>query len=405
MLQSQRSLASYFDGQPAEPRSSSWYEQTQLQGAHLNDWTKNAEGKKEFFYPHGSNPNDVPADKTRHAYGKKWKDGQWGYNPSIAAKNKEKREARSAKNKERSMHVKKEHDAALKLFMENRAWEDTRHQTKIVDTMATLEDLLTKLKQMRDNHKTDVMGRQEYIIREHDSSETAGQKKRDRNYAIYDYLIRTDNIDWPSVLSSVSHYLAANPSSFDKYGTYLPQHAPNSPGYHHIAVLSTYLRAIKHEILSAAVHKLKANESATAKKFVEHSHNAQKELAPLLRKRKHVKVPKWRPDKVQLDALYKHLGERDLAMFKFLNPGKPIPKHLQRYEEGYQYVPPKKGDGRRKGKQEGGGQAQPAQPGQGRQRAGKGKNGNGRTPADGHGHAPAAASRLGFSARRSYYDY
>jgi hypothetical protein len=382
MLQSQKSLASYFDG-PQQAHTSNWYEQTQMMqgGAQLNDWTRNADGKKEYFYPHGADPTKPPAGVTWHEYGKKWHEGEWGYKPEIAKKRKAAQIEAAAKREERSKIVKQQHDLAMDLFVVHNAWTGEQTEADIVTVVKRIDSILLVMKQEKQEHKATVLAKPAYqglAPPPNEKSESPEHKQarhariRARNEEIYSFTTELDLTKMKARIATISQYLRTDPESFDKYEHYMPMHAAGrAKEEFHYPVIMTYLRALKHEVMSATKHKLKGSTSAGAKEFIEHSNKAQDQLKHLLKKRKHQKVPKWRPDHAELTALYKHMGERELAMFKFLNPNKEIPKHLVRYTPGWKYEPPKKGEGKKDGKKKGGKQAQPAQPGQGR----KGKKG------------------------------
>jgi hypothetical protein len=386
MLQSQKSLASYFDG-PPQAHTSNWYEQTQMMqgGAQLNDWTRNADGKKEYFYPHGADPTKPPAGVTWHEYGKKWHQGEWGYKPEIAQKRRAAQIEAAAKREGRSKIVKQQHDLAMDLFVVHNAWTGQQTEADIVTVVKRIDSILLVMKQEKKEHKATVLAKpayqglapppdEKFESPEHKQARHA--RIRARNEEIYSFTTSIDLTKMKDRIATISEYLRTDPKSFDKYEQYMPMHAAGrEKNEYHYPVIMTYLRALKHEVMSATKHKLRGSTSAGAKEFIEHSNKAQDQLKHLLKKRKHQKVPKWRPDHAELTALYKHMGERELAMFKFLNPNKEIPKHLVRYTPGWKYEPPKKGEGKKddkkKGKGKKGKQAQPAQPGQVR----KGKKG------------------------------
>jgi hypothetical protein len=442
MLQSQKSLASYFDG-PPQAHTSNWYEQTQMMqgGAQLNDWTRNADGKKQYFYPHGADPEKPPADVTWHEYGKKWHEGEWGYKPEIAKKRRAAQIEAAQKREERSKIVKQQHDLAMDLFNVHNAWTGEQEEADIVTVVKKIDSILLAMKKDKKEHKATVLAKPAYqglAPPPDEKSESPEHKQarhariRARNEEIYSFTAELDLTKMKARLATISEYLRTDPKSFDKYEHYMPMHAAGrAKEEFHLPVIMTYLRALKHEVMSATKHKLKGSNSAGAKEFIEHSNKAQDQLKHLLKKRKHQKVPKWRPDHAELTALYKHMGERELAMFKFLNPNKEIPKHLVRYTPGWKYEPPKKGEGKKDGKKKGKGkegkQTQPAQPGQGR----KGKKGQQPAvihvlpppppgyypPKPGEYYDPNASppnprfqeedypgARLSYS-RRAYYDY
>jgi flagellar biosynthesis GTPase FlhF len=139
-------------------------------------------------------------------------------------------------------------------------------------------------------------------------------------------------------LGTISSYMQTSPPTFDVMETYIPA---NNANYFYCTVLTTYLYALKHEILEATVHKLQGRKAeAGVAAFLAHSHKAQEELAKLLKKRKAHSIPTWRPDHDPLTQLRHYLGTRQLAKHIHLHGSGNIPAHLKRYQEGYERPQP-----------------------------------------------------------------
>ena len=355
MLEARKSLASYFD----DPSPATWHEMTESGGGlQLEDWFTHPDGRK-LFLPDGAKPADQPpADKEYHQYGKPFKPNQWGYTPDIAKKNKDARAVKKHKNQEkedkkklqrkeaatirekRSKDIKEIHAKTMEIFMRQNAWQT--HETDITRCMAKINQTLEGLKQQKDGHRAQVMADKAYKPAEGDSAEIKKDKIHKRNVAIYEQVATWPQTESTAMLENVAEYLASGKAAWNTFGMDIPQHGQHvehdaETNYYYITVLIAYIGAIKHEVMSATVFKLKGQTNLPeANDFISESYKAKDILGKLLKKRKFKKLPKWRPDGTILAILHEYIGQREYELFMHTRKeGSAVPKHLQRYAPGW----------------------------------------------------------------------
>jgi len=281
-----------------------------------------------------------------HEKGKKWKPGQWGFDQAKYDASKAKRMARYEEKKAVSELVRSEHEKALKLFLDNHGWlpfEQPDNYGRAKENMVV--QILTYLDHMLQNTKNFVKEKRElakstYAIGQYDTPEVKARKARDKNLFVYGLKSKIDMSNMPEYLDTLSAYAKQAPETFDLIVKYVPDFDMQS-GEMFSSVLITYLSAIKHEVLSATVHKVKDRKGEPGvAKFLEHSHKAQDELEKIMKKRKYHKIPGWRPDQAPLTALREYIGRRQLARHQKLHPGVAVPEYLKRYVRGWKPPPP-----------------------------------------------------------------
>jgi hypothetical protein len=292
-----------------------------------------------YFYPDGADPKHPPPGKDWHRYGKPWKPNEWGYKQEVVDAAKDKRKKENDKREAISKFVRSEHALALKAFMNHGGWlpQEWNPQARqmgpaaIVRLLSDLEAVLTAIKTYTKNSR-------DRIKAEHAKNAQSTEHTRDKNVAMYSLTYNMDVSVLYGTLGTISSYMQTSPPTFDVMETYIPA---NNANYFYCTVLTTYLYALKHEILEATVHKLKDRKAeAGVAEFLAHSHKAQEELAKLLKKRKAHSIPTWRPDHDPLTQLRHYLGTRQLAKHIHLHGSGNIPAHLKRYQEGYERPQP-----------------------------------------------------------------
>jgi hypothetical protein len=330
MLAPRRSLASYFDDPGA-----SWHDMTEAPS--MKAWAA-GDGGTLYFYPDGADPSNPPAGKEWHRYGKPWKPNEWGYKQEVVDAAKDKRKKENDKREAISKVVRSEHALALKAFMNHGGWlpaifdkySSQNHPAYVVQILAELESELSKIKA---HTKTE----RDRIKAEHEKLVKTSENTRAKNESLYKLTYFMQPSILQNTLRIISDYMHEAPVTFD-----MVQMLPaNNGGTFYCTVLTTYLYALKHEILEATVHKLQGRKAeAGVAEFLAHSHKAQEELAKLLKKRKAHSIPTWRPDHDPLTQLRDYLGTRQLAKHVYLHGSGNIPAHLKRYQEGYERPQP-----------------------------------------------------------------
>ena len=327
MLAPRRSLASYFDDPGA-----SWHDMTEAPS--LEAWAPGDNGTL-YFYPDGADPDAPPHGKEWHRYGKAWKPNEWGYKQEIVDAAKAKRKKENDKRQAISKVVRSEHALALKAFMDHGGWQPQAWDAQRRENMpALVVQILESIETLLDHVKTYTKGERARIKQEYESKSKSSEIIRAKNVEIYNLTYQTRSSLLDNYLRIIGDYMTTAPPTFDLMLRYIP---PHNSGVFYCTVLSTFLYALKHEILEATVHKLNERKSeAGVTDFLAHSHKAQAELAKILKKRKVHKIPSWRADHGALTQLRYYLGTRQLAKHKHLYGSANIPAHLKQYEEGYQ---------------------------------------------------------------------
>ena len=339
MLAPRRSLASYFDDPGA-----SWHDMTEAPS--MDKWFSGPDGGI-YFCPDDADPSSYNGPtEDLHEKGKKWKPGQWGFDQAKYDASKAKRMARYEEKKAVSEVVRSEHEKALKLFLDHHGWlpmqeiNPYKPQEKhmVVQILEYLDRMLQTMKEYVKEQRE--RAKATYAITQYDTLEVKAQKARNKNVYVYGLKSRLEMSELPNYLRILSEYAKTAPETFDLIVNYVQDYDTRT-NETFSSVLITYLSAIKHEVLSATVHKVKDRKGEPGvEKFLEHSHRAQDELEKLMKKRKYHKIPGWRPDQAPLTALREYIGRRQLARHKKLHPGVAVPEYLKRYVNGWKPPPP-----------------------------------------------------------------
>ena len=305
-------------------------------GGGLEEWHTNPSNGKEYFYPAGQTYESKPSDMNYHRKGTTWKPDQWGYNAEIAEKNKAKRAEAARAREKHSKDVKDIHGKTMAIFIRQNAWN---LHASICGVVQRIDSTLSGLRVQRNEHREEVKTREIFVVKQSDSLAEKKDKKRKRNEAIYNQQVPCPKEESTTLLEIVGQFLEAGTPARNKFGMILPKHNVDDSGtnVYFISVLIAYLGAIKHEIMSATVFKVKEHTNwSGAVDFVRESHKASNLMGKILKKRQFKKFPKWRPDSDALNNLHNFIGEADYNLFKETHAENArVPKHLQRYAPGW----------------------------------------------------------------------
>ena len=310
---------------------------------------------KQYFHPDDQQPNAIPPGMNYHRKGTTWKPDQWGYDPEIAEKNKVKRAEAAQVREKHSKDVKDIHANTMAIFIRKNAWDI---HPEICKCVRIIDSTLSDLRAKRNEHREKVKIREIFVVKPSDSQAERKDKIKKRNEEIYNQEVPWLKKDSTTLLTIVNEFLEAGKRARNKFGDELPQHrvADSQTNIYFISVLIAYLGAIKHEIMSATVFKVKDHpEWPEAQAFIAESHKASNLMGKILKKRKFKKFPKWRKDSAALNDLHTFIGQADYKLFKETHTDNArVPKHLQRYAPGW-----KEAQAAKRGKGKKGGNAGP----------------------------------------------
>lgn len=319
-------------------------------GGGLEAWHDGPNGK-QYFHPNDQEPNAIPSGMHYHRKGTTWKPDQWGYNAEIAAKNKAKRAEAAQVREKHSKDVKDIHGKTMAIFIRQNAWNIHPNICKCVQM---IDSILSDLRAKRNEHREKVKKRQEFVLKTSDSPAEKKDKNKKRNEEIYSQEVPWPEQDSTDLLAIVGEFLEAGKRARNKFEYNLPMHRLDDSrvNIYFISVLIAYLGAIKHEIMSATLFKVKDHQDwPEAQAFINESHKASNLMGKILKKRQFKKFPKWRPDSDALNNLHNFIGQADYKLFKETHTDNArVPKHLQRYAPGWKEAQAaKRGKGKKGG--------------------------------------------------------